>query len=316
MTRFRRLIDRLTRSNQTYIMPTGHGVVFLSGIIVMILAGATYSNNLIYLLAFFLFATFVVSMVQTHHNISKILVEVIAIEDGAVDSWIQIDLKIHQKEKAHRQNLMLKLPETEWSLPSSVQTDYLPPKGQTRCRMPVKAKLRGRFQLPRIRVETKFPLGLFIAWKLLPLEGEVFVYPKPRGKKGISICKIDRGFERGASVKSARGEEADFNEHKAYQLGESARRVDWKLLARKKIKMIKSFEGQNEACYRLVYSERLGEVVEDRLSQLAIWIEEASAKKLVFELWLPHKKLERAVGPQHVRSALRELAQFDERSFG
>lgn len=314
MSRIKGWIDRLTRSHQTYIMPTGHGVVFLIGIVFMVLVGATYSNNLIYLLAFFLFAAFVVSMVQTHHNIAKLSVEVISVEDAYNGGWAQLDLKLHHSQKAYRQNVAILFPDLEWAERATGQLEFLSPKGQARVSLSIKAKKRGRHSLPRIRLETKFPLGLFKSWRMLPLNGEAFVYPQAIGQKNLSSCRVSFGAQKGESAKASRGEEADFHEHKAYQLGESSRRVDWKLYARKRLKMIKSFEGRQEASFRFVYNESLGVDTEARLSQLSTWIEEARSKKLMFELWLPNKKIEMASGAQHARMSLRELAQFEDES--
>ncbi|MES2965054.1 MAG: hypothetical protein V4760_14305, partial [Bdellovibrionota bacterium] len=60
------------RKNRVYILPTGFGLVFIAGALVMILVGATYQNNLVNLLAFFMLSLVFIGMIQTHNNLKDV----------------------------------------------------------------------------------------------------------------------------------------------------------------------------------------------------------------------------------------------------
>ena len=53
------------------------------------------------------------------------------------------------------------------------------PFAQTRCDVRIPTHRRGRMRLPRLRVFTTYPLGLFHAWSYVELDSSCLIYPKP-----------------------------------------------------------------------------------------------------------------------------------------
>ena len=66
--------------DRVYIVPTYYGFVYGGGIIVCVLAAASYGNNLAYLLCFFLVALFVIGMHQSNANLKKLKLEKIELD--------------------------------------------------------------------------------------------------------------------------------------------------------------------------------------------------------------------------------------------
>jgi len=80
-----------------YIVPTRFGFLYGFGIFVTISAGVIYSNNLVYLLSFFLVSLIVIGMIQTHNNIKGLQIEKVSVgicpEKGSSQAklWIKTE---------------------------------------------------------------------------------------------------------------------------------------------------------------------------------------------------------------------------------
>ncbi len=301
----------IAKYDKIYILPTGHGLLFISGIVVMVLTGATYGNNLIYMLAFILFSTCLVGMVQTHNNLRKVSLQLIHIEDGFAEEWTSVDVKLSHKLNVGRQNLTVRLAKNKTFLSQEGTLDYLPPMGNARVQLQVKVAKRGVFQFPRWVVETRFPMGIFRAWKYLPSEEQIYIYPSLKGKKYLPrLSEVSEGQDMLRS-RQGQSQEMDFKEHRPHREGESHRHIDWKVVARTGDYLTKVFEGESGTVHRFDFSNLGSLTTEERLSQLAIWVQEAYKKSLAFELILPKKRLEAGNSPQHYRQSLRELTRFE-----
>jgi uncharacterized protein (DUF58 family) len=299
------------REYKIYILPTGHGLLFIAGVFVMILTGATYGNNLIYLLAFSLFSVVMVGMVQTHANLRKVKLNSAPPEDGFVGEWTRAEIRLHHKNKVARQSLSVRLKKDPRMQSKSALIDSLPAEGSARVFVPVKGLKRGVFTLPSWVIETRAPLGLFRSWMYVNAGAEIYFYPALHGEK-----KLPRGGGRGEDreppARTARiSEEMDFREHRAYVRGESHRHIDWKIVARRGDYLTKVFEGESGEPHRFDYSSLEGLDRETRLSQLSLWIHEAQLKHLAFEMRLPEKRIPAGRGSPHAKAALRELARFE-----
>lgn len=162
------------KQGKVYIVPTQNGLIFLAGTAVVIIAGATYNNNLVFLLGFFLFAIFVISMVETHNNLRDLGIEALPIGDQHAGEPVSIPLRLINAGYSRRQMIEL----------SPLKKDLV--YGQVLCiedvasNQPVVRNLvcgpmpRGVHQVPAVSLSTVFPLGLFRAWKVLRAEGEFF----------------------------------------------------------------------------------------------------------------------------------------------
>src|SRR5437870_1558803 len=100
---------RMIRENRIYIMPSGRGFFFLAAVVVMILTAATYNNNLIFILAFFLFALFIVSMLQTHYNLKGARLEFAGAEEAFEGDRQSLLFHLTQKRARHKRGLEIRI---------------------------------------------------------------------------------------------------------------------------------------------------------------------------------------------------------------
>jgi uncharacterized protein (DUF58 family) len=103
--------------------------------------------------------------------------------------------------------------------------------------------------------------------------------------------------------------------HRPFTNHDSFRHIDWKAYARHQKLNIKLFESEDRGTQILSWvSTNPALSVEDRLSQLALWVDLCAHHKFSFVLDLPHWRSAADHTGAHVKECLTQLALFDSRS--
>lgn len=295
----------MERKGRIYILPTGFGLLFIGGALLMILVGATYQNNLVNLLAFFMLSLIFIAMVQTHNNLKDVTVETLEAENGYKDGQYVVTAVLTNTARDPRFNLEFSLRrKTAASIYENLQP--LLPKGLVKLKASYPAVTRGKFSLNEVKVHTMYPLGLFRAWTWLPNQTTYYVYPKPEGQLAFPRGAI--GSEAAEVQVAAKGGD-DFAGHRRYETGDSLSHIDWKAKARGRPLLIKEFNEGAPAPITLDWYQLNEEFdTEQKLSQLAQWVDEAVRRKAVFGLRLPGRTIQPSQGLQHAKMCLEALA--------
>lgn len=298
-----------TKPNESriYILPTRFGGVFIAGSLVMILVGAAYQNNLVNLLAYFMFGLIFVAMVQTHNNLKDVGLETVDVEPGFAGGEYIVALAIHNSSPETRFNIEFHLRGTS-ALSTSEPVQPLSGFANQKLRASYRATTRGRHTIHDIRLSTVFPLGLFRAWRWFRTDTSFLVYPSLKGDKQPPWGGL-RDEEIGP--RTALGGD-DFHGHRRFQAGDSYSHVDWKAFARSGKQLTKVFtEGSVETAL-LDWFSLDGLSAEDRLSQLAVWIESARLNGKLFALRLPDLGIPPGKGPRQARRCLEACALYEQ----
>lgn len=293
------------RLNRIYILPTGFGAVFIAGALLMILVGASYQNNLVNMLAFFMMSLIFIAMVQTHNNLKDISLEQISAEGGFAGDEFLVTAVLSNKAADTRYNLETRLRRLR---PKVAYENVHPllPKGQLKLRTSYVAPERGLYRLRDVNVSAVFPLGLFRAWLILPGETHVYIYPHAHGQR-TPRGRIET-IEMSGSL-SVRGGD-DFFGHRRYQVGDSPGHIDWRARAKKRPLLVKEFDQGAPQPIVFDWNDLEGLGIEERLSQLAAWINEAGARRDAYGLRLPGVFIPANHGLSHLRRCLEALAVF------
>lgn len=107
---------------------------------------------------------------------------------------------------------------------------------------------RGHHALPRAVVATRFPFGLFIKRRELPLEAPVRVYPR-RIRTTLAPLPHTRGGPPRATGRRARA--GEFHGLRSYREGDELRRLHWPATARLGKLVVREYEAGGEARVRL-----------------------------------------------------------------
>jgi len=296
------------RRRRIYIIPTGFGLLYLSGALLMILIGSAYQNNLVNILAFFMLSLVFVAMIQTHNNLKDVTVEGLETEGGFAGGEFLVSTRIANEAKVPRFNIESRLRKIK-AVSVYENQSVLPEQGRLRLRAAYPAGRRGRHKLKAVRLSTVFPLGLFEAWTWFNIEADYFVYPEPKGERPVPRPSVTQ--ENIRATRSSMGD--DFHGHRRHQLGDSHHHVDWKALARGRPKLVKEFSEGSAPDIAVFDWYELGPLdTESKLSQLAQWIEDARARKTTFALRLPEQTIAPGSGLAHAIRCLEALADFQQ----
>jgi uncharacterized protein (DUF58 family) len=178
-------------------------------------------------------------------------------------------------------------------------------RGEAMVAMPLPTEARGWQALPRVRVWTTWPLGLFRAWSWLHPAQSVLVWPRPEAggppPGGHADDERRQRLHRGEDPAALRD----------YRRGDPLRHVAWKASARHHDLLVKDFEEPEARRDWQLDWRQLGRMEhERRIARLARWLGEAQAQDRRCSLWLPDERIEAGSGPAHYARCMDALAKL------
>ncbi len=298
----------LTR-RRVYILPSAYGMAFFSMLLVMLAGSMNYNNSMGFVLTFVLGSMALVSIFHTYRNLAGLRLEPDRVEEVFAGEPACFCFWFDNRQRYSRHALiLLQNSRRGVATPQFKPVTFdLEAESRVRICLEVPTHRRGRLTLGRVILETRFPLGLFRAWTYLDFAMNVLVYPHPLGDDPMPAGLPKAGGQ--GLRQNWRGD--DFIGYRDYQLGDSPRHVDWKIVAREKGWLVKVFGGEGSASLWFTW-EDVGHYrdTEAALSQLCRWILQAENEDLDYGLKLAGTELPPASGPRHRRECLQALALF------
>ncbi len=284
-----------------FIMPNRVGAAFGLVLFLMLLAAINYENSLAYGLTFVLAAVFIVAILHTYRNFTGLVLK--AGSSGAVFVGEQARFRVRLESVGSPHHAVgLGWPQGE------LQTLDVPQSGQRECELSLPAMRRGWLRPGRLRVESRFPLGLLVAWSWVDLDQAVLVYPKPL--EGDLPVAAGAGQDEEDEGSRASGQGADdYQGLKTYQPGDSKRRLHWKAYSRGQGLLVKDFAALAGRDLWLDFLA-IGGDPEARLSLLCHWVLQLDDRQQPYGLRLPGSELAPDYGDAHREAYLRALALY------
>ncbi len=283
-----------------YILPTRAGLAFCALLLVMGIAGLNYANSLALLIAFVLGGFVLVAMNLCHRNLQGLRVEGLVAHPTFEGDIARLEIALGNDLRDAR----LGLDAAVESASASVGELLAGTTGRLELTLPTRR--RGRQSLPRIRLSTTFPFGLFRAWTWLHVDETLTVYPVPRGALPMPVGASDRSD--GRSTRQAGNDE--WAGLRSFRDGDSPRQVAWKVYARGLPLLVKEYTGGSSQVLDFDFAAVPGASTESRLQQLTRWIVDAEARGQRYALTLPALRVGEANGPLHRHRCLEALALF------
>jgi uncharacterized protein (DUF58 family) len=291
----------LLNQKRIFILPSSTGGAFALALILMLLAGINYQNSLAYSLTFLLSSLFIVAILHTYRNLAGLTVQACGANPVFVGEHGCFRLQLLSSGRAHQAIAL------GWQA-NDMQVLDVPANGLSACEISLVTTQRGWLRPGRIRVESRFPLGILLSWSWLDLDQALLVYPRPLiadlpAQAGAGTDEEDQGAR-------SRGQGSDdFQGLRAYQAGDSKQRLHWKAYSRGHGLLVKDFAALAGRDICLDFSQ-LGGDVETRLSMLCHWVLQLSAAEQPFAMRLPGLELPIATGAAQRDACLRALALF------
>jgi uncharacterized protein (DUF58 family) len=299
LTRYRRpesLPIELHR-RRIYIVPTGMGLAFGVLLMVMLAGALNYANNAALLLTCLLSAACVASMLVAFRSLDGL--RLVAVQPGHATAGQALPLQLHLDTGPRtRQSIRIDL---------DGQTLAFAALAGEQVRLPVAlaTERRGWQTLPRLRVWSTWPLGMFRAWSWLYPEQAVLVWPHPETAGPPPQFPTDDPLHQ----RLHHGD--DLAALREYRPGDPQRRIAWKISARHETLLVKDFEQpEPRQEWQLDWRQLTGLEYEARISRLARWLGEAEAQGRPSSLWLPGEDISHGAGPVHYARCMSALARL------
>ena len=294
-----------TLKSKVFILPTQEGVVFLFIGIVLFVIALAYAHNLAFSAAAVFMSIIMISAFFTNNNLS--MLEVRGVQGvGGESGKAELHIAIHNKSRHQRFCLEGSLGGFT-SLPISLE----PGEGGT-LSIALKGK-RGPYRYERITLSTKFPFGLFRSWRNYRVSGTVFIYPDFKGELGLPVFQggeLKGGMPSSLEVES--GSEEFFG-HQTYREEDSLYRLDWKAYARERGLWSKVFKDPSSPRLEIDYTKVPLNNREEKLSQMARWIDQAETAGAFYKVYLEGMNLpnEWGRGMKYFRDCMEALSMWE-----
>lgn len=290
----------ITHGRNVYILPTRAGVMFTLILGVMLLGTINYSNNLGYLFTFLLGSIGIVDMLHTYRNLLRLEIRAGSVVAVFAGEPARLPVIFDNPGPAKRLALELGLPKQ--SEPVLVDIS----QGQTIIELDLPNRQRGRHNLPRFVIATRFPLGLFRAWTHVHFDQHYLVYPALAQHAPLPPASV---YTLSLTGDQGHGTD-DFAGLRNYHPGDSLRHVHWKALARQQGMLTKQFGGDRSEELWLDWQVLQGHDVETKLSILARWVIHAERDGQCYGLRMPGSEIKPARGTLHRHRCLETLALY------
>ncbi|MFC6632329.1 DUF58 domain-containing protein [Microbulbifer taiwanensis] len=286
--------------SRLFILPTRAGMGFLLVVLLLWLLGTNYENNLVFALTFLLVSLFAVLPVHTFANLSGLRLQLLEARPAFAGDYAEAQIHVSRSGRRAREWIAVGWPSEEASYLDLYERD----SAETCVALPVVR--RGRVRPPRLRVESRFPLGLFRCWSRIDLDIEFLVYPRPVSAGPLPLGAAPTEGESGQAIRGG----DDFAGLKLYRPGDSLRHLAWKQYAAGRDLYSREYESRADARLWLDWDLLAGRDVETRLGNLCHWALQAEREQTAYGLRIPGTRMEPALGPEHQQRVLTALALF------
>lgn len=291
--------ERFTQRN-LYIFPAREGLRFLVVVFLIWMLGTIYENNLVLLLAFFLVAVFVSTIFSTHANLDGLSVRLGDSDPVFAGEELQVPLIFDNKSRRWRRRIFVLYQGLEHVVD-------VPPSAQATTHLRIATDQRGWLSLGRLRVYTRYPLGVLHAWSWPLLKSNCLVYPQPIERDFTS----SDGSESDGLAPAGRGID-DFAGLEEWQPGVPAQRIAWKQYSAGRGMLEKTFEAQAGNPTWIDWDSYAGLSTEDRLSAMCDKAVQMESIGQSYGLKLASLRMAPSQGERHLRQLLTALAIYPE----
>ncbi|MET3654170.1 DUF58 domain-containing protein [Dyella japonica] len=282
---------------RVYIVPTAFGAAFTVLLLIMLLGALNYTNNAALMLTCLLGSATSASMLIAFRSLNGLKLTSIRQGQAIAGEPMAVYLVFAGSEHAHAS--------VHADMNEQAEAFSIAAHGETVVCLHLDTHRRGWRPMPRIKLWSNWPLGLFHAWSWLHPDQSVLVWPHPETGGPPPVFPGEAGRQQ----RLHQGE--DIAALRAYRAGDPQRHIAWKHSARHENLLVKDFE-QPEAQeeWHLDWRQLAQLTPEARISRLARWLGEAETVGRPTSLWLPTEEIGLGHGRSHYAHCMNALARL------
>ena len=281
-----------------YILPTRGGFTFLLLLLVLLVAGINYQNNLIYGLTFWLATVFLLATWHTYQNMAGLTLSARATGPVFAGSAAQFELALQAGVNKHCAQLTV--------LTAHGDSQSLAWVGETLvCLLwSEPTTRRGWYKPERLTISSSAPFGLFRCWAYAWLDARALVYPRP-----IDAMIMSDGAGQGDTRPLGNTVTQELDGFRPYRVGDHRKHIHWATLAKGQPLQTREQALQQENECWVLWDHYAG-TIEQRLSAMCQRVLTLSEQDKLFGLGLPDQQIAPSRGYEHRAQSLQALALY------
>ncbi len=294
---------------RVFIVPTHPGLLYCAMLLTLFVGSINYNLSLGFGFTFLLAGCALIDMHLTFRNLAHLHLAAGRAMPVFAGEEAQFELHLINRRKNDRYAIWLDFLADE--RPDLAQAADIAANANCRIVLSTTASRRGWLPIPRVRLQTRFPLGLFRAWSYWQPDVRALVYPRPEDDAPpLPMAVLENEDGTGPAGHD------DFAGIRAYQAGDSLKRLAWRQIARVNgdsggTLITKHFEGGAATEIAIDFAQLPYNMdLELKLSRMTRWVIEAEARGIAYAFRLGDTSLPSAIGPVHRDTCLRALALY------
>lgn len=301
--------EALTR-RRIYLLPNKSGIIFIITCMLMIGFGLNYENNLVLFIALFALSVLITSVYYSYENLRGLSISYRESPNNIyAGESIYIPLYLNNADSRHNvRELHLMTGEGPDIFIENTPAGH---NSQLTCSCP----RRGYFEIPVIKIESLYPLGLIRGFSYCSFDEMVLVYPKPvsceymlQKEAGVPVSKID-----GIRSTNTHGND-EISGLKKYTPGDSVNLIDWKQLALGRGLMVKDFSADDAMDMYLTENSIKSSELEEQISMLTYAVTDLTRRNIQFGFKFREIYISPGFGHEHQQRILKQLALYNNSS--
>jgi uncharacterized protein (DUF58 family) len=297
----------LLSQRRVYILPTRAGLGFCALLLILLIGSINYNLGLGFGLTFVAGACAIVDMVQTTRNLAGLVLDTGRASAVFAGEDAPFELRVDNPTRLARFAVWIDFEHVA----EPRQAIDVAAGASSALVLRTPSQVRGWMRPPRVRLSTRFPLGLFRAWSWWQPDVRALVYPFPE-QDAPPLPMVGRPSLDGTGSAGS----DDFGGVRSYQPGDPLRLLAWRQIARLDPALggqlvTKQFEGGTIDELVLDFDTLPpGLDVELRLARMARWVLEAEQRALPYAFRLGRTHVDTGLGTAHEAACLRALALY------
>lgn len=290
---------------RVFILPTGAGMGFAVLILVLLIGSINYSLGLGFALTFTMGTCAMVDIVMTYKNLAHLHLRPGRAQPLFAGEVAQFELHLVNRTKLARYALWVDFIDAGEARHAVDVADG----ASSTVLLSAPSLERGWLAAPRVRLSTRFPLGLLRAWSYWQPDLSALVYPFPEeNAPPLPMSGVESADGHGHAGHD------DFAGIRSYQPGDPLRHMAWRQIARLDPAdggqlVTKHFEGGAIDELVLDFNALPSFMnLELRLSRMTRWVLDAEQRALPYAFRIGAIDFEASSGEAHQAACLRALA--------
>ncbi|WP_020652526.1 DUF58 domain-containing protein [Massilia niastensis] len=296
----------LLSQRRVFILPTRAGIGFAALLLVLLIGSVNYALGLGFALTFTAVSCALVDMVFTYRNLAHLRLQQGRVAPVFAGQEAQFELQIANRTRLARYGIWADFSD----LPEPRHVTDVAPASNASVVLTLPTSRRGWLAPARVKLSTRFPLGLFHAWSYWRPGMRALVYPRPEdGAPALPLLG-----SAGDNARAAGND--DFAGVRNYQAGDSPRQLAWRQIARLDPALggqlvTKHFEGGGGDDLVLDFDALPARLdLELRLARMTRWVLDAEQRALPYAFRLGALRYDASLGAAHQAACLRALALY------